>query len=180
MKYLLISYLFLLSISCKEERIFPDLCPGCTITIEVNGQLWEWDPYSMNMIKPLGGRDSSFSMTVFEQQLEADHFPDIMSFYYMPFDTGIFILDTMEQEKLGGIIIEYQIYEVEYDVPAQVFTVIPNGASYVHIEKLNKSTREVEFSFHLEMIGRYKDWHFITYPEMLTFSNGRVKGKINQ
>jgi hypothetical protein len=181
MKYLIISCLILLSVSCTDkERIFPDLCQNCTVTIDLNGQSWEWDPYDMSMIKLLPGRDSTFAITIFEQQLDTDLFPDIMSFYNMPFDTGIFILDTIEQQKLGGINIEHRIYEVEYDVEAQYFTVIPDGTSYVHIEKLDKSTGEVEFSFHLNMVAEYNDWHFVTYPKYLVLSNGRVKGQINQ
>ena len=181
MKYLIISCLMLLSLSCKnDDLVIPDRCINCITTIELNGQPWQWDPVSLTFIKPLNGKDSTFAMSILERQLEFDHYHDILSFYDMPYDTGVYKIDTSELEKPGGIRIEHSIYEVEYDVPAQFFTVIPDGSSYVHIEKLDKSTREVEFSFHLNMVSFYSDWHFITYPEFITLSNGRVKGQIIQ
>jgi hypothetical protein len=170
-------------ISCKEERVFPDLCIGCTFSVQINNQDWDGAPHSSNYVSFQNEKDTSFTMVIRERNPVHDEFHDSFIFYQLPYDTGFFVLDTFDLLDNSGIKAEFWVFEYEHGTPSQEYSVIPDGESYIHIELLDKVNRTFVLSFHLKMTipgGVNGPLYNSSYPKVITFSEGRASGQINE
>ena len=173
-----ISFLFL---SCTYEKVLPDLCVDCTFSVKLNAQNWHGEPHFSSFVSLQEGEDTSFFLSIHEVQPEHDIFPDHLVFYQIPYDTGIFVIDTFDLIDNSGIKIDFKVYEYELGTATQHYYTIPDGESYIHIEYLDKRTMKFRLSFHLNMSvvgGEAGPLYNSSYPRLIYLSEGKAEGII--
>lgn len=167
------------SFGCTYETATYDFCHGCTSSLILNGTNWNSKPFASNFTQNHNEIDTTFSVTILEEEPLHDSYNDILYLAKIPYEVGKYVLDSIQASSHNGTNADFFVYEYEYTTNEQEYYTVPDSNSFIEVEFLDKKTGSYRLSFNFTL--SMPEWETLeqnTYPRVLKIEDGIAEGYI--